>query len=475
MRLFSSLCLVLLAFLGAVSARSAVGDRLLVVLEDESQKALYSKFWTDLEARDFKLSFESPRTEGLSLFRHGQLAYEHLLLTPPKSKGYGPSLTPKVILDYVNAGGNVLLGLSSEASTPSAISSLLLELDISLPQDKSSVVVDHFNHDTTSAAEKHDVLLLNRPEQLRSDVSNFFGGGGTLAVPRAVGQTLGNASPLLAPILKAPVTAYAYNPKEEAETVEETFATGSQLSLISALQARNSARFTVLGSLEMLQDKWFDASIKTASGVSGKTVNQEFAKQLTEWTFKEVGVLKVFSVQHRQVSVTSKPSENTTQIGEYNPEIYRIKNDVEYSIEIGQYDGTHYVPFSFPSNDALQLEFTMLSPFHRIPLSPTSTTANSTIFSTTFTTPDQHGIFAFKVTYKRPFLTGIEEKHQVTVRHFAHDEWPRSWAISGAWPWIGGLWSVIAGFVLFVLLWLYCEPPKEELERRRKLSVSNVK
>ena len=149
-----------------------------------------------------------------------------------------------------------------------------------------------------------------------------------MAVPRAVGQTLGNTSPLLTPILKAPATAYAYNPKEETETVEDTFATGSQLTLISALQARNSARFTVLGSLEMLQDKWFDASVKTASGDSGKTVNQEFAKQLTEWTFKEVGVLKVFSVQHRQVSTTSKPSENTTQIGEYNPEIYRIKNDV---------------------------------------------------------------------------------------------------------------------------------------------------
>lgn len=114
----------------------------------------------------------------------------------------------------------------------------------------------------------------------------------------------------------------------------------------------------------------------------------------------------------------------------------------------------------------------MLSPFHRLALSPSSSTDNSTTFSTTFTTPDQHGIFAFKVNYKRPFLTTIDEKLQVTVRHFAHDEWPRSWAISGAWPWIAGLWSVIGGFVLFVVLWLYCEPPKEEVERRRKLSVS---
>jgi len=114
----------------------------------------------------------------------------------------------------------------------------------------------------------------------------------------------------------------------------------------------------------------------------------------------------------------------------------------------------------------------MLSPFQRIPLSPSTISTNSTIYSTTFPTPDQHGIFAFKVNYKRPWLTSIEEKRQVTVRHFAHDEWPRSWAISGAWPWVAGLWSVIGGFLVFVVLWLYSEPPKHDSERRRKLSVS---
>ena len=119
---------------------------------------------------------------------------------------------------------------------------------------------------------------------------------------------------------------------------------------------------------------------------------------------------------------------------------------------------THYVPYTVPANDELQLEFTMLSPFHRLNLKPVSQTQNSTIFSTSFTTPDQHGIFNFRVNYKRPFLNNIDEKHQVTVRHFAHDEWPRSWQISGAWPWIAGIWVTIAGWLAFVLVWLYSEP-----------------
>ena len=190
------------------------------------------------------------------------------------------------------------------------------------------MVVDHFNYDTSSAGEKHDVLLVPRPEALREDVINFFGGDGVLALPNTVGQTLGNASPLLAPVLKAPATAYAYNPKQEGESVEDPFATGSQLALVSAMQARNSARFAVLGSLEMLQDKWFSASVKSPTGKSTKTVNRDFAKQLTEWVFKEVGVLKVDKVTHYLVDDANQPAPNTTQIGFKNPEIYRIKNDV---------------------------------------------------------------------------------------------------------------------------------------------------
>jgi oligosaccharyltransferase complex subunit beta len=125
---------------------------------------------------------------------------------------------------------------------------------------------------------------------------------------------------------------------------------------------------------------------------------------------------------------------------------------------VSEYDIDHYAPLVIPPGDDLQLEFTMLSPYQRLSLLPTSQTANSTMFTTSFPVPDQHGIFAFKVNYKRPFLTNVEEKRTVTVRHFAHDEWPRSWAISGGWPWITGLWSVIIAFLAFASLWLYSEP-----------------
>jgi oligosaccharyltransferase complex subunit beta len=239
-------------------------------------------------------------------------------------------LTTKLLLEFINKGGNVLLALSADSPTPSAVSSLLLELDIQLPPDRNALVVDHFNYDTISASEKHDVLLLSPPTSPRVDVRNFFGGDGVIAFPRGVAQQLSNTSPLLTPILRAKNTAYSYNPKEEVDTVEDPFATGEQISLISAMQARNSARFTVLGSVEVLENKWFDASVKRVEGSKSKTANRRLAKQLTEWTFMERGVMKVGIVEHHLSSISDDKSGNTTvsQLGYINPKIYRVKNDV---------------------------------------------------------------------------------------------------------------------------------------------------
>ena len=103
-------CLSLLVLLGIVQALSSSGNRLLIVIEEASEKAKYSTFWGDLEgrleidflplmlltqcadenefiARGYKLTFESPKNEKLSLFLHGERNYDHLLLLPPKAKG----------------------------------------------------------------------------------------------------------------------------------------------------------------------------------------------------------------------------------------------------------------------------------------------------------------------------------------------------------------------------------------------------
>ncbi|KAI1504941.1 dolichyl-diphosphooligosaccharide-protein glycosyltransferase 48kD subunit [Biscogniauxia marginata] len=446
-------CLVLF-FVAVVQAISSTGDRLLVILEDEAEKAAYSKFLGDLEGRGFQITYETPKSESLSLFHLGERSYDHVLLFPTKSKGLGPNLTPNILLDFINANGNILLTLSATTPAPTSIVSLLLELDIHLPPDRQGLVVDHFNYDTKSASEAHDVLLLPTPEHPQPGIKNFFNVGSGkkeyIAFPNGMGQTLGQGA-LLSPILRAPSTAYSYNPKEQSEVVDELFASGAQLSLVSAIQARNSARFTVVGSAEMLSDKWFDAKVKKLGDEEAvATLNQAFAKEVSGWTFKETGVLRVNWVEHH---LNEEGMSNAS-----NPKIYRIKNNVTYSISLSEYSWDEWRSFEVPTSDALQLEFSMLSPFHRLPLTPQISSESSTTYSVSFTLPDQHGIFNFKVNYKRPFLSNVEEKHTVSVRHFAHDEWPRSFVISGAWPWMAGIGATVTGWLAFCAIWLYSAP-----------------
>ena len=109
----------------------------------------------------------------------------------------------------------------------------------------------------------------------------------------------------------------------------------------------------------------------------------------------------------------------------------------------------------------------MLSPFHRLPLSyvPSQSTANAATYSASFKLPDQHGIFNFKVNYKRPFLSNVEEKNTVSVRQLAHDEWPRSFVITAAWPWVAGLGATVAGWLGFCAIWLYSKPAKASAKK----------
>ena len=123
------------------------------------------------------------------------------------------------------------------------------------------------------------------------------------------------------------------------------------------------------------------------------------------------------------------------------------------------------MPFKVPSGDALQLEFTMLDPYYRVSLVPSEHKKESTVFTASFTVPDQHGVFAFKVNYKRPLVTYIEEKYSVTVRHFAHDEYTRSWDISAAWVWIAGIAVTVTAWTVFCALWLYSAPTEKSIKK----------
>ena len=97
--------LVCLRFAFAISTS---GPRLLVVIEEDvDEKGKCSIFWDDLQSisiqatykdlaiallinlldRGYHVTFASPRSEDFTLFKHGERAFDHIILVPPKSKG----------------------------------------------------------------------------------------------------------------------------------------------------------------------------------------------------------------------------------------------------------------------------------------------------------------------------------------------------------------------------------------------------
>lgn len=79
-----------------------------------------------------------------------------------------------------------------------------------------------------------------------------------------------------------------------------------------------------------------------------------------------------------------------------NPENYRIKDIVEFEVDIEEKrpDST-FVPFKA---DDIQLEFVRLDPYHRVYLKQKGNTA---VYKATLAVPDTLGIYKFKIHHRR--------------------------------------------------------------------------
>ncbi|CAL5354256.1 unnamed protein product [Camellia sinensis] len=79
-----------------------------------------------------------------------------------------------------------------------------------------------------------------------------------------------------------------------------------------------------------------------------KSGNEQFVTELSKWVFHERGHLEAVNVRHHKVGEIDEPA------------IYRINDDLEYSIEIFEWSGTNWEPYV--SND-VQVQFYMMSPY----------------------------------------------------------------------------------------------------------------
>ncbi|TIC58256.1 Dolichyl-diphosphooligosaccharide-protein glycosyltransferase 48kDa subunit [Wallemia mellicola] len=210
-------------------------------------------------------------------------------------------------------------------------------------------------------------------------------------------------------------------------------------NIISALQTTKNSRIVWSSSLDLFSNDYINDE---------DVCNCQFVKNLVDWTFNKLNNVQVTDITHYRTG------ENETAEYYYNDEA-----NFEVALSVDD------KPFI---TDDLQLEFTMLDPYIRATLKPSYTTKDgrSMVYKYTFRVPDKHGIFKFVIDYKRKGFSYIHKEMRTTVAPIQHDRHPRF--LSHAWPYYTGVFSTIAGFLIFSVLWLNLNDKNDKKSNKKE-------
>ena len=179
----------------------------------------------------------------------------------------------------------------------------------------------------------------------------------------------------------------------------------------------------------------FERTVQTREQSSPvPTANREFVDELTRWTFQEKMVIRVASHSH-QLEAT-----NQTQ------DVYTIRDMVRYTLALEEWDGKSWRPFQ-PTD--VQFEAIMLDAFVRTTLQPTTNGKLEAVFKL----PERFGVFKFQVDYYRRGYSYLHLVDMVPIRPPRYDQVERF--IPAASPYYAAAFSMMAGLVVFMVLFLF--------------------
>ncbi|TFJ86892.1 hypothetical protein NSK_001980 [Nannochloropsis salina CCMP1776] len=452
----------------------AGGKRTIALLDSLAILDTHSIFFAGLAARGHKLTYTLATSPRVTLFEYGQPLYDNVVYFAPTTTAFtAPGLEgSQTLADFVAQGGNLIMAADVDMSdlTREMASEFGVDFD-----KKRTVVMDHFSHaPALDLKGMHTNVVssnLIENEKILGPVAGRKGGAAPV-VFRGVGHIVDPENILAVPILSGMSSTYSAAPLKEIPAPSLASArltnAGTTLGLISGVQGRNNARATISGSLDFFSDAYFQHTLDTTGQLAG---NELVALEISKWAFGERGILRASNVTHHRadgsnpehlLATKEKPDLPFSLFPdpELNRQslVYRIKDDIIYSLVIEEYDADRggWVPYQ--ASD-VQLEFVMLDPHIRTFLECVPETGR---FWKLFKVPDNYGIFKFRILYRRPGLSVLAVNTQVSVRPFNHDEYERF--IFSAFPYYASAFSMMTGFLVFGVALLYSKPQKGDRE-----------
>ncbi|CAF1031483.1 unnamed protein product [Adineta ricciae] len=404
--------------------------RALVLLDNLAIRESHSFYFKQLKDRGFELTYRSSDDSSLQIVKYGEYIYDHIILFAPGTKEFGGHLDAEVLTQFIDAGGNVLVVGSNTIGD--AVREFAGECGIEFADDKNAVI-DHLNYDIHDNGQ-HTLIIASPDNLLGAEL--ITGQSKRAGLPflfRGIGMSSDPENPLLLDVLTGSSTSYTANPDEQTLT-DYPATVGKRTLLISVLQARNNARVGFVGSLDFFSNDFFQNSVQSNTDKkSVKSGNEELALALTDWVFKQRGVLRARNIRHYL------KSDKTT------PSYYTIRNDIVFNVHFDEFVYDKWMPFN---GTDVQLEFVRIDPFVR-----TTMKNKGGQLEANFRVPDTYGIYKFIIDYNRIGYTNLYSATQVSVHPLRHTEYERF--ITSAYPYYISSFSMMVGAFLLSFIVLY--------------------
>lgn len=419
------------------------GKRTLVLLDDLGKLSSYSLFFNDLSSRGHHLKYFHVESEDLVLKDYGDYLYDNILLLAPEAQRF-KHISFDEILEFTQMGGNLMLAVDG------TLSESMREFGENFGAIfEKSLLVDHMEYEPSlDLTFDHSTFLSKEVVDSAVIVGDYHGKAARNPILfNGIGHKLPSESVLSVPILKGNPTSLSSSSAARIQDLP---------TLVSGIQGRNNARIVISGSLQLFSNAYFTHHLSNLNSASG---NRIFCSAISAWAFRETGIIRFRNIVHHKsdgsppdvilhekerpdLPISLYPDPEITR----NSLVYRIKDEIIYSMLVEEFVGEKWQPFK--AND-MQMEFVMLDPYIR----KTMKCDEFGNFYAKFTAPDNYGIFKFRVLYRRVGYSVIHAETQVSIRPFKHNEYERF--ILSAYPYYASAFSATIAFFIFSILFLF--------------------
>lgn len=422
----------LLIFVSVANA----GPKTCVLISDDGVKQSHSSFFSQLKSRGHELTISHVQDEDTRLGKFGEFFYDNLIIFAPNADDFGSNINVDTIIQFIDSGRNALIAVNENITEP--LREIANECGLDFDEEETQVL-DHMLYDSSNTNEYHTRIAI---EKAAVDSKLFLGDG--ISAPilfEGIGHASGDENRLLTKILTGAQSTFSHIPGEMVDDYPQTV--GSDTLLVTAIQTRNNARVVFSGSLAMFSNEYFIAPVTVGPAANKKVYtksgNEDFCKELSTWNFHERALLRATSLKHKK--------QNSDEL---NPSGYRVKDEIEFSIVVEEYDGATQKWVPFKTKD-LQMEFRMIDPYIRTTLKH----KGKGLYKTKFMVPDVYGVFKFQITYHKLGYSNLEIEQQVSVYPYRHNEFERF--INVAYPYYASCFANFVAFFVLGIVFLYAD------------------